>query len=130
MNFFTLYSLAFLIGGNAYCMIELAYRARTHYSMFFCSGLAIVIMLYIFINYERINPLLFALLGAGIITSLEFVFGIVFNIMLKMNVWDYSGTPLNLFGQICVPFSLIWFFFSLGIYYIFRFVSPRFEVIF
>ena len=32
-----------------------------------------------------------------------------FNIILKEHVWDYSGVPLNFLGQVCVPFSLIWF---------------------
>lgn len=126
MNPFLLYSIAFLAGGNAYCMIELAYRARTHYSMFFCSGIAIIIMLYIYTNNKRINPLLFAIFGTIIITTLEFIFGAVFNIMLNMNVWDYSNTPLNVLGQICVPFSLIWFGFSLIIYYIFKLLSHHF----
>lgn len=120
---FTMYSLAFLAGGNLYCAIELIYRARTHYSMFFCSGLAIIILLYIYQSSKNINPILFGLLGAVVITSLEFLFGVVFNLWLDMGVWDYSNTPLNLFGQICLPFSTIWFVFGIIIYYVFKVIK-------
>lgn len=53
-----------------------------------------------------------AIIGMIIITVLEFVIGIVFNLLLKENVWDYSNMPFNILGQICVPFSVIWFVIS------------------
>lgn len=123
MNPYLLYSLAFLFGGNIYCLIELIYRSRTHYSMFFCSGIAVVILLYIFMSSRKLSPLVFALIASAVITILEFIFGIVFNVFLKMNVWDYSKTPLNIMGQICLPFSFIWFVFGLIIYYAFKSVK-------
>lgn len=46
--------------------------------------------------------------GAVIITGLELILGIWFNIILKENVWDYSNMPLNFMGQICLPFSALW----------------------
>ena len=119
MNSYILYSLVFLLGGNAYCLIELLYRARTHYSMFFCAGFAVLILFYIF-STRSVSPLMFALIGTIVITALEFIFGIIFNLFLDMQVWDYSSVPLNLLGQICLPFSAIWFVFSIGIYYIFK----------
>jgi uncharacterized membrane protein len=122
MKAYLLYSLAFLIGGNLYCAIELLYRARTHYSMFFCAGIAIVILLFVFQN-NNLSPIAFGLVAAITITGLEFIFGVIFNIWLKMNVWDYSNTPMNLFGQICLPFSLIWFAFGIIIYYIFKLIK-------
>lgn len=39
--------------------------------------------------------------------SLEFITGIIFNKWLKKNIWDYSDQPLQLWGQICVPFAII-----------------------
>ena len=124
MNLYTTYTLLFLLGGNAYCGIELLYRARTHYSMFFCAGLSVIVLYYIFVQNSRINPLLFALISTAIITAFEFVFGLIFNMLLKMNIWDYSGVPLNILGQICLPFSAIWFVFGLIIYAIFRYIIP------
>jgi uncharacterized membrane protein len=49
-----------------------------------------------------------ALLGAGIITAVEFIAGLIVNIWLGLGVWDYSGLPLNLFGQISLLYSLYW----------------------
>ena len=29
-----------------------------------------------------------------------------------MNIWSYSDMPLNIDGQICLPFTMIWFVLS------------------
>jgi len=50
-----------------------------------------------------------ALIGAGIITTVEFFAGLIINIWLGLGVWDYSDLPLNLFGQISLLYSLYWF---------------------
>lgn len=52
-------------------------------------------------------------IGALIITSLEFIFGLVLNLYLNLGIWDYSNMPFNILGQICLPFSIAWFFLSL-----------------
>lgn len=49
-----------------------------------------------------------ATLCALCVTGVELIFGIVFNIILKMNVWDYSTMPLNFLGQICPFYTLLW----------------------
>ncbi len=49
------------------------------------------------------------LMGALIITAVELLFGYIFNLKYGMNVWDYSNMPLNFLGQICLPFSVLWF---------------------
>lgn len=113
MSAFAKYAFLFLLGGNAYCIIELIYRARTHYSMFFCAGMIVIILYYIFSLNKGINPYLFALIATAVITTLEFIFGVVFNLYLNMQVWDYSAMPLNILGQICLPFTAIWFVFGL-----------------
>ena len=53
-----------------------------------------------------------ATIGATIITVLEFITGVIVNIIFKMNVWNYSSIPLNIMGQICLPFSLLWLLLS------------------
>ena len=30
-----------------------------------------------------------------------------------MDVWDYSNMPFNILGQICLPFTILWFFISI-----------------
>ena len=39
---------------------------------------------------------------------MELVAGVILNIWLGIGVWDYSHLPLNLWGQICLTYSLIW----------------------
>ena len=53
--------------------------------------------------------LLQALVGAVAVTAIELTFGIVVNLWLGWKVWDYAARPLNLLGQICLPFSFVWF---------------------
>lgn len=50
------------------------------------------------------------ILGSLTVTAIELVFGSVFNLALGLDVWDYSNIPLNLFGQICLLFSVLWGF--------------------
>ena len=51
-------------------------------------------------------------IGACIVTLMEFISGYIINIKLGWQVWDYSNLPFNIMGQICLPFSIIWFFVS------------------
>ena len=41
------------------------------------------------------------------ISSCEFMSGLLLNKWLRLNVWDYSAEPLNLLGQICLPYALM-----------------------
>ncbi|MCM1115531.1 MAG: putative ABC transporter permease [Clostridium sp.] len=111
MRAFFNYLFVALLGGFGYCLIEIIWRGRTHYSMFFAGGIVLASFYYISKSYD-FSILEKCLAGMIIITSIELLFGIWFNIILKENVWDYSGMPLNFLGQICVPFSLIWFVLS------------------
>lgn len=47
-----------------------------------------------------------------IITGVEFVTGLIVNVWLGLNVWDYSNLPYNVLGQICLLYVFIWFFLS------------------
>lgn len=62
---------------------------------------------------KNMGLLIKGILGGGLITVIEFFFGLVFNIILKKNVWDYSRLPLNINGQICALYSLIWMLLSM-----------------
>lgn len=46
--------------------------------------------------------------GAGLITLIELVSGIVLNIWLKFNIWDYSSSKFNFLGQIDYIHSTCW----------------------
>lgn len=100
----------FLIGGAIYVLIELVYRGYSHWTMFLLGGLCFVLIGGVneYIPWEM--PLwLQAGIGAVIITALEFICGCIVNLALGWNVWDYSNTPLNILGQVCLPFAIIWF---------------------
>ena len=108
------YIILFLVGGGIYCIIELLYRSRTHISMLVVGGLCFVCIGAIneFISWEM-KLWKQMLIGSGIVTVIELISGVIINIWLELDVWDYSELPLNVLGQICVPFSVIWFFISL-----------------
>lgn len=101
----------FGICGGVYVLLELLFRGRSHISMFFAGGFsAVCIFLCCGIGKLK-NAKLYikCLLGSSIITAVEFITGVVVNLWLKLKVWDYSAVPLNLLGQICLPFSVLWF---------------------
>ena len=50
-----------------------------------------------------------ALAGAAIITAYEFAVGMIVNVQLGWQVWDYSQIPGNILGQICPLFTGAWF---------------------
>ena len=47
-----------------------------------------------------------AVAGALVITLVEYIAGLVVN--RSYTVWDYRQQPLNLHGQICLPYILLW----------------------
>lgn len=101
----------FAVGGVLYYIIEILWRGHSHYSMFFVGGLCFVLIGKIneYIPWD-IPIYLQSILGAVIITSVEFISGCILNIWLGLDVWDYSNIPFNLLGQICLPFSILWVF--------------------
>lgn len=131
------YLFLFLVGGAIYCVIELLYRGYTHPSMYILGGLCFIVCGLFNEIFEWDTPLLIQMLLSSIaITDLEFITGIIVNLILHLNVWDYSNLPFNLLGQICLPFCIIWFFLSLiGIvlddylrYYFFNEEKPKYKL--
>ncbi len=106
-------TVLFCVGGIVYIVIELLWRGYSHWSMFFLGGLCFLVIGWLNERMEWETPLLLEmLLGAFLITVLEFGFGYIFNIRLGLNVWDYSDMPLNIMGQVCLPYMLLWFILS------------------
>ena len=48
------------------------------------------------------------ILGAAVVTAVEFISGCIINLWLGWGVWDYSGLPCNVLGQISLPFTILW----------------------
>ena len=103
------YFLLFIIGGSIYYMIEIIYRGHSHYSMFILGGICLILIGIIneFFSWDMYIELQIAI-GSGIVLILEFITGCIVNLWLGWSVWDYSNMPLNLLGQICLPFAIIW----------------------
>ena len=72
--------------------------------------------------------LLQCLCGALLITALEFTVGVADNLVMGWNVWDYSSMPLNLYGQICLPFSGLWFLLCIPAFGICSIAAKRFRL--
>lgn len=113
MNNFCKKLTIFSIGALGYGLIEVIWRGYTHWSMLSAGGICLLSFSRIGEKLKNISLFFKGIIGSGIITSIELVFGFVFNILLKKNVWDYSSLPLNFKGQICILYSLFWFILSL-----------------
>ena len=106
------HTFLFLVGGTLYFFIEVLFRGFSHPSMFICGGLCFLLIG--LINEFKFDiPLVWQMLIASIIiTTIEFITGVIVNIWLGLNVWDYSYRPFNILGQVCLLFTIIWFFLS------------------
>ena len=118
--------LFFCLGGSAYVGLELLYRGRSHISMFAAGGVCFLLLGKLR-QWKPAWPLpLKGIVGAGIITLVELLTGLLAN--RDFSVWDYRQMPLNLWGQICLPFSLLWAPLSLGAMFLYarldRLFSP------
>lgn len=107
----TLYGTAFTIGAAAYSLIEILWRGYTHWTMTITGGFCMVMLMFIS-TLSLARPLKW-LLGAVSITAVEFAVGCIVNLRLGWAVWDYSDLPLNLFGQVSLLFTLVWFLLSI-----------------
>jgi uncharacterized membrane protein len=96
----------FTFGGLAYCGIEVAYRGYTHRSMLAAGGLCFVLLC--LLARSQIGLFAGAVIGGLAITAVELAVGSVVNLWLGLGVWDYSNQPFNLWGQICLGFTLAW----------------------
>lgn len=94
----------FLIGGGVYQLIEFLWKTlRTggtlHWSMFLLGGFCFLIIGAINEYFPWDMPLWKqSILGTIFITIIEFIFGMILNVYLKLNIWDYSNLPFNILG--------------------------------
>lgn len=103
-------AILFLIGGALYALLEILWRGYTHWTMFMLGGVCFVVMG--LLNEYKIPwhwcLLRQSIVSACVITVFEFITGCIVNIRLGWQVWDYSGLPFNLYGQICLYYFLLW----------------------
>ncbi|NLC19904.1 MAG: hypothetical protein GX757_11970 [Clostridiales bacterium] len=111
-NSFFKYLFLFLIGGFAYGAIENLSRGYSHISMFIAGGICFILIGILNDRRKKLSLIGRMAISAVIITIVEFIVGMIVNIWLKLDVWDYSHMPFNLMGQICPLYSIFWFFIS------------------
>jgi Predicted membrane protein len=107
------YLFLFLAGGFSYMIIEMLWRGRTDWTMGILGGIGFICVGLLNEFYSWEMPLLKQMLISSImITSLELVAGVILNVWLKLDIWDYSTLPFNLAGQISLLYTVLWFFLS------------------
>lgn len=96
-------------GGLLYILCELVFRGYSHWTMFFVGGVCFWLIGLINEVVQWGMPLWKqCIIGALVITAVEFLSGCIINLWLGWNVWDYSDVSFNFLGQICLPFTLLW----------------------
>lgn len=107
------YTFLFLAGGFAYGGIENLFRGYSHISMCIAGGICFIIIGLLNEIYSWDMSLVSQMvISSLIITFVELTTGIIVNLWLKLNVWDYSALPYNFMGQICLLYTNIWFLLS------------------
>ncbi|MBR1743459.1 MAG: hypothetical protein IJ733_16625 [Lachnospiraceae bacterium] len=103
----------FFLGGFFYCVMEMLARGRTHISMLLAGGVCFLLVGGIRRLIGESAALISQMMISGLfITIVEFCFGMILNQKMGLNVWDYSREQYNLFGQICLLYSNLWFLIS------------------
>ena len=97
----------FLFGCFLYSLIEIAARGHTHWSMTLTGGVCLAFIYHISTE-SKMNLMKRCFTGSLFITAIEFAVGVLVNIIMGWNVWDYSHMPYNIKGQICLGFSGMW----------------------
>ena len=107
------YLFLFLVGGTVYVIIELVCRGRSHWTMAVVGGICFILCGLLNEIFTWESTIWFQMLICSlIITAVEFISGLILNIHYGLTIWDYSNIPFNILGQICLPFTILWFFIS------------------
>ena len=102
------YACVFLLGGTIYGSLELLWRGFTHSSMVVAGGGCFLLIHLLNQALRQMKLTLKCLIGSVIITAVEFAAGVIVNILLGLDVWNYSALPLNILGQVlCFPANYI-----------------------
>lgn len=104
----------FIVGGILYAALEILWRGYTHWTMAVLGGFCFVICggLNEWLSWET-SLWIQALICCLVITVAELLAGLVLNVWLGLGIWDYSGLPYNLAGQICLGYSCLWYLLSI-----------------
>lgn len=102
------YLVLWTLGGTIYYTFEIIFRGFSHWTMFVLGGFCMVFAALQGMWVKWQDPLWLQVLRCTVfVTAGEFITGVIVNKWLGWNVWDYTDQPLQLFGQICGPFALL-----------------------
>lgn len=130
----------FLFGGISYYFIEIFWRGYSHVGMLVLGGFSFILIGSIneyFFKHKK-SPILLQLLASAIfITVLELFSGLILNIWLGLDIWNYKHLDYNFMGQICLKYSMKWFLLALPVivlydyinYWIFDAEKPDYKII-
>lgn len=105
-------SVLFVIGGLLYILVELLWRGRTHWTMFIVGGVCFVLVgLINEIFTWDMSLIQQQAISAVMITIIELLVGLLIN--CNYAIWDYRSMPFNFLGQVCLPYTILWFFLSI-----------------
>jgi len=99
------------IMGSLYMVLEGLWRGWTNISMLFVGGLCSFLVGKLNEHPTFYNRKMWeqCLIGTAITLFIEFISGLILNVWLRFNIWDYSNTWGNIYGQICLPYAFLWF---------------------
>lgn len=111
--------LLWVFGGTLYFFIEVAWKTLNGRPEMI-SWTMLVLAIVLCVPLERFGselpwdcPLLWqTIICTAAITTTEFIAGCILNLWLDLGIWDYSNVPFNILGQVCLPFSGVWFVLS------------------
>lgn len=102
------YGFLWVIGGTVYYSLEMIFRGFSHWSMFVLGGICMAFFAFQGQADHWREVLWKQVIRCTIfVTACEFTTGLIVNKWLKLDVWDYSDQPFQLFGQICLPFAVL-----------------------
>ncbi|MFT5873847.1 MAG: putative membrane protein [Clostridium sp.] len=134
-----IYELSFIVTtmGIIYLLIEFIYKGSTYWQMAVIGGIAGMLVGLINKIFPWNTPLWTqGSIGMIVATICEFIGGCYLNLYMHYSMWSYIGLPFNLLGQVCLYFSITWFFVSLlGIFIddfirwkLFKEAKPRYKI--
>ena len=112
MKKFWEHALIGLLGGLIYVGLELLWRGHSHWTMFLLGGVCFVTIGILDEVWPHMPLPVQMAIGALAVTAAELITGLIVNVWLGWDVWDYSGLPGNLLGQISLPYTAVWFLLS------------------
>jgi uncharacterized membrane protein len=103
-------AIIIFVMGALYMVLEGLWRGWTNISMLVVGGLCGFL-----IGKLNEQPDFYrkiweqCLIGMLIVLVIEFISGMILNVFLQFGIWDYSNIWGNFYGQICIPYAILWF---------------------